>query len=422
MTDRLAGHLPVSRRAPPYAFALLHVCTAWPVGIVSLAIGNRLTALGVPVYQTAGMIATVPLAFSLEFLWAPLVDATFTRRRWYVSGALVMCVSLAMLLMAPWTSKAIPLLEVLAFTSCSGAALADVAIKGLMAYEIPAPQLGAASGFYTAWGYFAKAIGAVGTLWLLEHLASRPVVGIFSAAAAAVAGTSILLASPSKTAHLHAPLKAVRTTLTDVWGFLRTRRGAVIAILCVIPFGSGTEAGLVGAIANEWDVSTHQLGEWIAFSAVGTIAGAIFSGGLSTRIGAWRTYLLLGSAMVIVVATLAIAPRVPAAFLTIEFLYRGLTGGCYAATLGLVMTAIGKGAASTKAAVMWSLFNFAAVLPTIVEGVVHDRVGTTAMLLTDAALGLAGLGALLLAMRLLAFRFTNPETAAVSGGRNDSQI
>jgi len=96
------------------------------------------------------------------------------------------------------------------------------------------------------------------------------------------------------------------------------------------------------------------------------------------------------------------------AFLAIEFLYRGLTGGCYAAVLGLVMAAIGKGAASTKAAVMWSLFNFAVVLPTMLEGRVHDRLGTTAMLLTDGALGVAGLAILLAVLRLLSFRFDDP--------------
>lgn len=403
-----------SHHAPPYAFALLHVCTGWPVGIVSLVVGNRLTALGVPVQQTSMVITAAWLAFSLEFLWAPLVDSTFTRKGWYTAGAALMCASLMLLLMAPWTSSAIPLLTALTFVTCSGAAVAAAAIKGLMAYEVPAAQLGSASAFYTAGGYLAKAIGAAGTLWLLTHLASRPLAGLISAGVAAAAASAIFLASPAPSLPLRALAASLRATLSDTWNFLRTRRGAVIAILCVIPFGTGTEAGLVGAIAHEWRVSADQLNLWIASSAVGTISGAMLAGWLSTRIGAWRSYLLLGIAMQVVITVMAIAPRTPAFFLLLEFLYRALTGGCYAATLSLVMDAIGQGAAATKAAVMWSLFNFAAVTPTMIEGDVHDRVGTTAMLLTDAALGLIGLGVLILAMRLFAFRFAKPKAAAAA--------
>ena len=403
-----------SRHAPPFAFALLHVCTGWPVGIVSLVVGNRLTALGVPVRQTSMIITAAWLAFSLEFVWAPLVDSTFNRRGWYIAGASLMCASLALLLMAPWTSEAVPLLTTFAFISCSGAAMAAASIKGLMAYEVPAAQLGSASGFYTAGGYFAKAVGAAGTLWMLTHLASRLLVGLCSAAVAAAAGTAILLTSPAQSLPLRALAATLRATLADAWNFLRTRRGAVIAILCVIPFGTGTEAGLVGAIAHEWGVTADQLNAWIALSAVGTISGAMLSGWLSTRIGAWRTYLLLGTAMQATIVVMAFAPRTPAAFLALEFLYRSLTGGCSAAILGLVMDAIGKGAAATKAAVMWSLFNFAVVIPTMIEGDVHDRVGTTAMLLTDATLGVIGLGVLILTMRLCAFRFAKPETSAAA--------
>jgi len=69
-----------------------------------------------------------------------------------------------------------------------------------------------------------------------------------------------------------------------------------------------------------------------------------------------------------------------------------------------IMTAIGTGAASTKAAALWSLANFASAYPTAIEGVVHDRNGTSAMLLTDAGLGAVGFGLLILATRLLPAR------------------
>ncbi len=416
-STRAAAAEAPARRAKPYTFAFLHVCTGWPYGIIGLVVGNRLTAAGVPVRQTAAMVAAATLAFSLEFLWAPLVDATLTRRRWYIGGAALMCGCLAVLLSAPWRPDTMSLLTALAFASCSGAALASAAIKGLMAYEVPQQRLGEASAFYTAGGYFAKAAGAAATLWMLAHVASRPIVALLSVAAAAVPALAVSLTSAAKPLPLGEFAAALRATLRDVWQFLCTRRGAATAVLCLMPFGSGVAAGLIGALAHEWHVTANELGAWIVASAFGTIAGAALAGWLSLRIGAWRAYLLLGWATAAAVTALAVAPRVPAAFLGLELLYRSLTGGCYAAILALVMTAVGRGAASTKAAIMWSLFNFGAVLPTMLEGRVHDRLGTTAMLLTDAALGLAALGVLLVVLRLLEFRFDGPGAAAAAIAR-----
>jgi len=65
------------------------------------------------------------------------------------------------------------------------------------------------------------------------------------------------------------------------------------------------------------------------------------------------------------------------------------------------MGSIGRGAASTKAAVLWSLFNFSAAYPALVDGRVHDQLGTTAMLLTHAGMDAVGFGVLLLLANLL---------------------
>jgi hypothetical protein len=394
------------RTCPPFAFFFLHACTAWPVGVVGLALGSGLVKAGVPVHQTAGIIAATWLAFTLEFVWAPMVDACFTRRLWYVGGATVMCTCLAALLIAPWNAASVPLMTALAFCSSSGAAIAAVAVKGIMAYDVSAAQLGSASGFYTAGGTFAKAVGGAGTLWLLTHLSGRTIAASVSTGAAALAGTAILLALPRRSAPLRQLPTALFSALVDLWTFIRTPKGVLIAVLCVIPFGSGTEAGLIGAIAHEWSVSPDQLALFGAVSATTGIASAIFAGWLAQRISPWTAYVLLGWAMVGVMLGFAWSPRTAACFFTVELVYRALATACYATLLGIVMTAIGKGAASTKAAGLWSLTSLGFAYPTFIEGSVHDRAGTVAMLLTDAGLGMIGFVVLLIATRLLKLRFT----------------
>lgn len=392
------------RTCPPFAFFFLHACTAWPVGVVGLALGSSLIKAGVPVHQAAGIIAATSFAFTLEFVWAPMVDACLTRRLWYVGGATLMCGCLVALLIAPWAVASVPLMTVLAFSSSSGAAIAAVAVKGIMAYDVPATRVGSASGYYTAGGTFAKAVGGAGTLWLLTHLSGRGVAAALSTGAAALAGTAILLALPRRPAPLRELPRALVSALLDLWTFARTRSGILTAVLCVIPFGAGTEAGLMGTIAREWAVSPDQLASLGALGAVTSIGAATLAGWLTTRINPWNAYVIFGWALIGVMLGLAFSPRTAMYFLVIELLYRAMASACYAILLGIVMKAIGRGAASTKAATLWSLANLAYAYPALIEGSVHDRAGTLAMLLTDAGLGVAGFCVLMLATRLLRLR------------------
>jgi MFS family permease len=364
---------------------------------------SALSTAGLPVKQISEIVGAAALAFSLEIIWAPMIDSVFTRRRWYAAGSVVMCVCLASLLMAPWQPSSVPLLTALTFCACSGAAIALVAVKGIMAYDVPAPQLGRASGFYTAGGIVAKSAAGAGTLWLLTHVSSRPVVTGLSVGAAALAMTAILLASPGMSLPLHNLLPALRSALGDVWNFVRTRNGALVAVLCVIPFGTSTL--LANAIAKEWSVSPDQLAASIPVGAMLSIAGAMLAGRLSVRFGPWKTYIAMGWIMILLLVALALAPRSPHSFFALLFLHRAGSGACYAALLGLVMTAIGRGAAATKAAALWSMVNFSEGYPALVDGRVHDHAGTTAMLLTHAGMDAAGFAILLFVARLLGLRY-----------------
>ena len=393
----------MTKQAPPFAFFFLHTATVWPIGVVTLALANNLVRAGVSVRQVAAMVAATTLAFTFEFVWAPLVDSSLTRKAWYAIGATMMCACLIAMFVIPWKETAVQALTLLAFASCTGAAIAAVAVKGIMAYDVQPERMGAASGFYTAGGTFGKTVAGAGTLLLLTHLSGKTFAA-FSIAPAVVAASAIALAAPGSLPPLREFGANMAGSLLELWHFIRTRHGLLIALLCVLPFGTGTEAGLIGAISREWSVSPDQLALFSTLGAGTNIAGAILAGRLATKIGPWITYIGSGVAMIVVMIVFAFAPRTPLVFLGIELLYRALSIGCYAALLGIVMTAIGKGAASTKAAVMWSLTNFSFFYPTLIEGTVHDRSGTAVMLLTDAGLGATGFAILVIALRMLGTR------------------
>jgi PAT family beta-lactamase induction signal transducer AmpG len=392
------------KQAPPFAFFFLHLAAVWPIGVVSLALANSLVRAGVSVRYIATIVAVMSLAFTLEFVWAPMVDSSLSRKVWYAVGAAIMCLCLFAMFLVPWNANAVPVLTVLAFASCSGAAIAAAAIKGIMAYDVTPERIGEASGFYTAGGTFGKAVVGAGTLLLLTHLSDRTLAAGVTVGCAALVAAAVLLAAPRPVLPLREIAAKIGSALLDLWHFVRTRNGLLIALLCVLPFGSGTEAGLIGAIAREWRVSPNELALFSTLGAGTNIAGAILAGWLATRFGSWTIYIASGLVMVAVMIVFAFAPRTVAVFLGVELLYRAFATGCYAALLGIVMAAVGKGAASTKAAVMWSLLNLGFFYPTLIEGFVHDRDGTTAMLLTDALLGAAGFAILMVAQRFLGSR------------------
>jgi len=105
--------------------------------------------------------------------------------------------------------------------------------------------------------------------------------------------------------------------------------------------------------------------------------------------------------VIVLVLGFAWSPRTAVWFMAMELVYRAMATASYATLLGIVMKAIGQGAASTKAAALWSLANLAFAYPLLIEGRVHDRAGTVAMLVSDAGLGIAGFGVLLATAWLL---------------------
>jgi len=68
--------------------------------------------------------------------------------------------------------------------------------------------------------------------------------------------------------------------------------------------------------------------------AAAGISGAIFSGWLSTRIGTWNTYVIVGWSMITVMLGFVVAPRTANYFLGIELIYRTLASGGTVALLG----------------------------------------------------------------------------------------
>jgi hypothetical protein len=102
--------------------------------------------------------------------------------------------------------------------------------------------------------------------------------------------------------------------------------------------------------------------------------------------------------MAIVAIIMAVAPRTPLHYSTWVLFYAVSLGMANASFSALVLNAIGRGAASTKYAIMSSLGNIPCVYMTAFDGWAYDRWHASGMLNAEAwiSIGCVGLGLLAL--------------------------
>ncbi len=115
---------------------------------------------------------------------------------------------------------------------------------------------------------------------------------------------------------------------------------------------------------------------------------------MTVRVGRWWAYFGSGVFLAIVAVGMAIAARSSSAFSAGVLAYAFVGGVAYAAFSALVLFAIGRGAASTKYALLSSFGNLPVIYVTAMDGWSHDRYGSAGMLYIEA---LAGIVAVLLA-------------------------
>ena len=74
---------PDTKTPHPWVWAVLYFPYGLTFGFPSIALGYLGTKAGVPVSVIAGVVGMTFLAAGWKFVWAPIVDYTLTRKRWY---------------------------------------------------------------------------------------------------------------------------------------------------------------------------------------------------------------------------------------------------------------------------------------------------------------------------------------------------
>ena len=257
-----------------------------------------------------GLTAWIGLAYSLKFLWAPVLDQApplglagrlGRRRGWLILVQPLLCG--AALLLAFTDPARLPLA---AFAAAAGVAVLsatqDIAVDAWRIETFPERGQGLALAVYV-WGYrLAMLVSTTGVI------AAAGFVGWHSALAGAAAligaGVLITLAAPREDAGDGAARPGLRSAVIEPIRSFLLRPSALLVLTFVALFKLGEAmAGLMTApFYRHLGFDKAIIAGVGPFSLVGTLVGITLGGWLVARIGVGRSLLLTGWAQTLAMA------------------------------------------------------------------------------------------------------------------------
>ena len=377
------------RHIHPWVFMVLIIPFGVSAGYVSVTLAYQLKQAGASVAQIAALVALGVLPQTWKFLWAPIVDITFTQKRWCVIAGILCAIGIGATGWLPATKAGLAALSTLVFVTSLASTSLAMAVESLLAYSTPEDLKGHASGWYQAGNLGGGGIGGGLGLFMVERLpAPWMASAIVGALCLACCAALVLVPTPARTLQGHGMIKGLKDTLNDLWQLIRNRSGILAFILCFLPIGTG--AALFSSIAVEWQASSDTvalisgvLGGVI--SAVGCIVG----GRLCDRMDRKKAYVIFGVLQAASGVAMAVLPRTPGMFILWALIYTFTSGLTYAAFSAFVLEVIGKGAAATKYNALASLSNLPIYYMTNIDGWAHDRWNSAGMFFVESGLAVA---------------------------------
>ena len=150
----------------PLVFLLLIVPFGAASGFLGVTVVYLLGKAGVDPLTIAVLTGLSFLPHTFKFLYAPLVDLTLTRKRWFVLSSITSALGLALLGMVPATEAGLPWLRVLVVVGNIATATLSMSVESLMAYNTAPGELGRTAGWFQA-GNLAAEVWVAGSRWWL---------------------------------------------------------------------------------------------------------------------------------------------------------------------------------------------------------------------------------------------------------------
>lgn len=409
------------RQGPhPLRFFVLILPYAAAFGYVSVALNwIAVNRYGVSVEVFAGVLAAAFQVHGFKLLLAPLVDATLTKRAWYLIALALTVLGVLISGVLQLGPKTMGLFTLVVMASQVGLALMGFACENFLG-ALPDAEKGSAAGYYQAGNFFGMGVGGGLALKLATSLPSPWMAGAILAALMVPCAIA-LVGLPEPERHATSLTQSMRELLTSLREVVLLKSGSrwvpsllgiSVLVIAVSPVGASAVGNVITGAAGDWRATADDVA--LVQGALGGILGAIgaFAGGwLADRLDRRANYALAGALIALANVAWSFMPFTREVFIGMNLL-TGIFGGmAYAAFSALVLESIGRGALATKYNIFAGLANFAISYMTRIDGAAYDRVKAAGMLRVDAACTFAGIAVVLLTiwtLRRLAPRFAAP--------------
>jgi hypothetical protein len=217
---------------------------------------------------------------------------------------------------------------------------------------------------------------------------------ILAVGLAGCAGALALMADVEGDAGSGTAFQAVKGAVLDLKGLVTSRNGALAALICFLPIGTGAATGVMGqaAIAAQWGADEGHVAQVNGVASGLVMAfGCLVGGELCRRFAPRSVYAAMGVLMALVALALSLAPLTPQAFVWGGLAYALVTGFAYAAFTGLVLEVIEGGGAATKYNIFAALSNTPITYMGVLLAGIAEKGGPVRMLQVEAGAGIAGI-------------------------------
>ena len=269
------------------AAAVLYFSEGLPYGIVKDLVPLYLRVRGVDLTKI-GILNAVAFAWTLKFLWSPLIDTFGTYRRWIGAAVAAIALALAAAAAVPIGPLFYAIVALLALAS----ATQDIAVDAFTIRTTPESLLGPINSIRVTAYRVALMAGGGALAWIADR-AGWGSAFVTGAVIAGVIGAFSFMLPEERGVRSERP-----RIFADLAHWLqRPRAGTLLAIVFLYRLGELTIVAMVRLFWVDRGYSVSEIGT--VTSVVGVIlsvAGAIAGGAIVARIGLWRALLWLGIA------------------------------------------------------------------------------------------------------------------------------
>ncbi len=369
-------------------------------GFVSVAMAFLCTRFQLTVEDAALLIASGMFPHVWKFLWAPIVDTTLSRKKWYLMSVVCCAFGIAAMSAVPMSKSNLHLLQVVIFTANLASTFLGMSVEGLMAHSTSPERRGRVGGWFQAGNLGGAGLGGGAGLWMATHVPTpeAPAPWISGAVLGVVflVGTAALLMVPDAVAEYRSTTlpRAILGAGAELWQTVKSKAGLMCAALCLLPMNSGTATNVLSQseVASLWGAN-----EDVVALVNGTIGGLVSAGGclvageICARVNSKKVYAAVALLLAGVSVAMALSAFTRTNYIMYSLIYMFVVGLSYTAFTGFVLDTIGKGAAATKYNAFASLSNTPITYMGLVLAWAQTKWGAKWMLFTDAGAGVIGL-------------------------------